>query len=87
MIEADPDDPDYVRFGDVARQRCGMQCQYCARYLDGSLKAPNLGEGLRWKGDVTRYHGLVLHRDDVDEFVRRVRAFREPLGCWSGESA
>ena len=77
---------DYVHFGDVARDRCGMQCQYASRYLMGELGHGNLGEGLRWYGDTADYHGLEIHKDDADEFVRRVREYRtNGMMGWSGE--
>lgn len=67
---------EYVKFGDVARDQCGQQCQYASRYVDGRHGSPNLGEGLRFKGDPADYHFLMIHKDDVDEFVRRYHAYR-----------
>jgi hypothetical protein len=79
---------DYIRFGDVARDRCGMQCQYASRYLMGELNGyPKLGEDLRWFGDTGSYHGLMIHKGDADEFVRRVRKHRtEGMMGWTGEA-
>lgn len=83
MREARPapaDTTDYIRFGDVARDRCGMQCQYASRYL------PELGADLLWFGDTASYHGLHIHREDADMFVARLREHRIAGGCgWSGE--
>lgn len=83
-----PDDvTDYIEFGDVARFRCGMQCQYASRYLMGELENyPKLGEDLRWYGNTHQYHGLMIHKEDASEFVRRARAYRtEGMMGWSGE--
>lgn len=89
MAEKSPsgDIAGYVHFGDVARDRCGMQCQYCRHYLAGEHGCPDLGSDLRWHGDTTDYHKLKIHQDDADEFVRRVRTHRIAAGCgWSGEA-
>lgn len=64
----------WVRFGDVARERCGQQAQYASRAIDGRLGYPNLGVGLRFKGDPRDYHRVLIHADDVEEFVRRWKA-------------
>lgn len=68
----------FVNFGDVvARGRLRQQCQYASRYVDGKIEGyPNLGNGLRFKGDSGNYHSLRIHGDDVDEFVRRVEEYR-----------
>jgi hypothetical protein len=68
---------DYIPFGNIARNRCGGQCQYVSRYIDGRHESPNLGEGLRFQGDPSDYHSVTIHKDDVEEFVRRVKDFRE----------
>jgi hypothetical protein len=71
-------DTDYIDFGDVSRGRLGQQCQYASRYVDGVIPGwPNLGEGLRFKGYPSRYYSLRIHKDDVEEFVWRVEAYRE----------
>ena len=69
---------DYVKFGDiVAHGHLDGQTQYISRYIDGKIDGwPNLGEGLRFKGDPGNYHDVTIHKDDVDEFVRRVREHR-----------
>jgi len=68
---------EYINFGDVARGKLGLQCQYASRYVHGLLEDwPNLGKGLRFKGDaINNYHSLLIHKDDVDEFVKRVQEF------------
>lgn len=74
------DDADYVSFGDVARDQCNEQCQYASRYLDGRHGFPNLGEGIRIKGSTADYHFLLIHKDDVAEFVKRVLDYRKATG-------
>ncbi len=72
------EDRGFVNFGDVvARRRLCKQCQYASRYVDGRIEGyPNLGRGLRFQGSVDNYHTLKIHKDDVDEFVRRIREYR-----------
>ncbi len=67
------EDKDYVNFGDVARGRLHQQCQYASRYINGEIEGyPNLGEGLRFKGNpLTDYHSVLIHKDDVEEFIAR----------------
>jgi len=72
---------DYVPFGDVARDQCGMQCQYCSRYVHGTGDYPNLGEGLRFIGTSADYHSIKIHKDDVVAFVSRVKEHRSAMGC------
>lgn len=67
---------DYVPFGDVARQRLGMQCQYARHYLID----PELSQGIRWQGNIEDYHGLTIHKDDVETFVERALAWRRARG-------
>lgn len=63
---------EYVDFGDVSRGRLGLQCQYGSRYINGDIEGwPNLSKGLRFKGNDHNYHSFKIHRDDVEEFVRR----------------
>jgi hypothetical protein len=66
---------DYVDFGDVARDMLNEQCQYISEYVDGRHGRPALGDGLRIVGDPCDYHGLKIHKDDVEEFVSRVTAY------------
>lgn len=64
---------DFVSFGDVSRGQLDMQCQYGSRYIEGKIPGyPNLGVGLRFRGDPGDYHSVQIHKDDVDEFVKRV---------------
>jgi hypothetical protein len=72
--------PDYVDFGDVARGRCSMQCQYASRYLAGAHGYADLGSDIRWYGALADYHRLRIHKDDVEAFVERVLKHRSALG-------
>jgi hypothetical protein len=67
---------NYVDFGDVARERLGMQAQYARQYLTD----PELGKGIRWQGRIEDYHGLTIHKDDVKTFVERTQAWRRSQG-------
>ena len=55
------------------------QNQYASRYIDGRYGYTNLGEGLRFKGDIDDYHTIYIHVDDYDEFHRRVNTHRNNL--------
>lgn len=71
---------DYVGFGDIARGQIGMQCQYASRYVHGVGDYPNLGVGLRFTGTNADYHSMKIHKDDVAEFVRRMKEHRSSMG-------
>ena len=68
----------YVNIHEVCH-RCGEQAQYVSRYVGGRHGSPNLGEGLRFLGDPTDYHFLLIHEDDVEEFARRVDAYMREI--------
>lgn len=55
------------------------QNQYASRYITGTDGKPNLGEGLRFKGDVSDYHSLYIHQDDEEEFRKRFQAHLKQL--------
>lgn len=77
---------DWISFGEVARRMCGMQAQYCSRYVGGLHGRPDLGEGLRFQGAPAQYHQMKIHRADADVFVARLRDHRINNHCgWSGE--
>ncbi len=84
---------NYVDFGDVSRQQLGLQCQYGSRYIDGYIDGwPNLGKGLRFigfdsGGHINNYHAMKIHRDDVEEFVRRVKSITKVFGDVTGNNA
>lgn len=79
IIHPDYNDGGYSPFGDFCRKRLGQQCQYGSRYILGRIEGyPALGEGLRFlKADGGDYHQIRIHRDDMDEFERRYRAYCE----------
>lgn len=66
----------YLKFGAVARELLGMQCQYVARYL----KHPELATGVRWTRDLADYHFVQIHHSDVSVFVERVQEYRRKHG-------
>ena len=77
MSRENPYGDDYVPFGGVAIEQCGEQCQYVSRYIQPhGPGAPDLGEGLRFRGDPRDYHDLWIHKDDVTEFVRRYKVHK-----------
>jgi hypothetical protein len=67
---------DYLNFGDTVRGAGLGQCQYVSRYVGGRHGSPDLGEGLRIKGDPADYHCLTIHKDDAEIFIQRVLAYR-----------
>lgn len=72
------DENGFVDFGKVSRQLLGKQTQYGSRYIDGAFgEYPKLGEGLRVKGNSDNYHNIKIHKDDIDEFVKRYREYQE----------
>lgn len=68
------DEDGYVPFN---RDRRLGQNQYASRFVDGRLDSPDLGQGLRFRQDHGDYHSIRIHRDDLEEFHRRVAAFRK----------
>lgn len=72
--------PYYVPLGEVAHGRLKMQSQYAVRYLMPH-ENPFLGEGIRFRGELTDYHGVSIHPADVDTFVERVQTWRRENGC------
>lgn len=69
------DEDGYVPFNED--RRLG-QNQYASRYAKGILDNPDLGQGLRWKGlDRGDYHFIRIHKDDLEIFHRRVKAYKE----------
>jgi hypothetical protein len=88
IIHSEFHDDGFSGFGDFARSRLSQQCQYASRYIEGRLDGyPALGEGLRFNNgkpwgkvrplDATDYHGVRIHRDDMDEFERRYKAHQD----------
>lgn len=84
----------YVSFAEVALKRLDLPNHYAAKYVDGRhgeanlTSNPKLGASLRIVGDGEDYHSYLIHEDDVDEFVRRVRAHKiEPILPFCGSLA
>ncbi len=68
------DENGFVDFGEISRGELQKQSQYGSRYVDGFRgEYPNLGEGLRFEGGLDDYHSLKIHKDDIEEFVRRFK--------------
>lgn len=68
----------YLNFGDISSGELGMQSQYGGRYVSG-LDRPKLSEGLRFLGNPHDYHDLRIHKEDAEEFIRRVREHRRDI--------
>ena len=75
-METDAD--GFVNLDDVTHGLLHQQSQYISRYMDNShpARSPFLATGLRINTDSISYHEYTIHKDDVLEFVARVRAFR-----------
>ncbi|MBI2545302.1 MAG: hypothetical protein HYW22_01730 [Candidatus Aenigmarchaeota archaeon] len=86
-VEYKPDEEGFVRFGEVAHRELEMQTQYAVQYTGipefrsvRDPNGPNLGKGLRFKTDKAvggNYHGVEIHRDDIAEFVRKVKQYQK----------
>ena len=74
---------NYVAFGDVSRNRLGKQCQYSSRLVDGQFRNeypdlasdPKYGAPLRIVGELGDYHDYRIHKDDVEELVKRFKDY------------
>lgn len=76
----DKNDDGMVRLGDVCRNMLGMQCQYGSRYADKRwTEYPFCGEGIRITGNADNYHDMMIHKDDAETFVARVKKARNPF--------
>jgi len=75
------DDDGFAFLGNISELFFGgKQSQYLSRYIDGFSGLddyPNLGEGLRVKGDSDDYHNMMVHKDNIPELVRRYRDYQE----------
>ena len=70
------DEEGYVPFNHD--RRLG-QNQYASRMIEGKHGSPCLGGSLRWKhldDPGGNYHAILIHKDDLAEFHRRVEAHR-----------
>jgi cold shock CspA family protein len=67
----------YVSLGDVAHGKLGDTSQNVAKYFSGLSPYPNLGHRIRVKGEPSMYHSMRVHRDDVEEFVGRVKKWQQ----------
>lgn len=76
LDELVPDSEGFVKIGDVTHGLMNQQSQYISEYMDGRSESPLLVNGLRVDATSFSYHEYRIHRDDVHEFVARVRAWR-----------
>ena len=78
-FETDKD--GFVKLGDISRRFFGgKQSQYLSWYVDGFFGIddyPKLGDGLRVKGDSDNYHTMMIHKDDINEFVKRYKDYQD----------
>lgn len=76
------DEEGFVNLGDIARGLIGRQSQYISRFIDKlDPQYPNLGDSLRLKNvfkedkGTGSYHDYKIHKDDIEEFVKRVKDY------------
>jgi hypothetical protein len=85
-FEEYPEGSNCIGMSAIAGYFLGQQSQYASRFVDGILpEYPNLGEGLRYEGSSRDYHFMSIHFEDIDEFVKRVVAFRAVKYGWTAE--
>ena len=68
-----------VRLADITQGVLNEQTQYISYHFDG-VRVPVLTEGLRTNTDSPSYHSYLLHKEDVPEFIARLRAYRRSRG-------
>jgi hypothetical protein len=68
--EADKD--GFVELGEL-RKILDQQTQYIARYTE----IESIRQNLRFKNLDQDYHDFKIHKDDIDEFIDRIRTYRE----------
>lgn len=69
---------DYLLLGEIAHHKLECQTQLAYYYLLGLAGHPDFGKGLRII-DNSNYHEVKIHLDDVPEFIRRVKEWKEAL--------
>lgn len=55
------------------------QTQYISFYIGGCGSYPDLSRGLRFIEDKGNYHATRIHKDDIDEFIRRIKEYTRDL--------
>ena len=68
--------PEYALIEKVSRA-LGMQDQYVSYYIHGTGSYKKLSDGLRIIDDIGNCHAIKIHKDDVDELVRRIQQERD----------
>jgi hypothetical protein len=83
LDEMEQDEDGMVLLGEVSHDFLNQQTQYASRYLTGMGNTPNLSEGLRTDTSAMghNYHAFTIHKDDIVEFVARVRQYRWNIGA------
>ena len=72
-VELPVDSEGFISIGDFATQILGRQSKSIVEFLDPSREVGEAVEGLRTKNvDPGNYQGWI-HKDDLPEFVQRVR--------------
>ena len=76
------DEEGFVKLGDIARGELKRQTQYISRFIDNTdPEYPNLGESLKFKNvfreekGTGNYYDYKIHKDNIEEFVRRVKEY------------
>jgi hypothetical protein len=67
---------DFVSFADHMFRAGLGQAWFPHHHVGGQMDSPDLSQGLRFKGEPSDYHDLKIHRDDVETFIKRVKAYR-----------
>ena len=71
------DGENLVSIGEISNLWLGEQTQFVSRYFHGKMEEyPLMVEGLRFSGDLRNHHSWKLHKEDVQEFIIRVRRYR-----------
>ena len=83
LDQMEQDENGMVLLGEVSHDFLNQQTQYASRYLTGLGSTPNLSEGLRADTSAMggNYHAYTIHKDDIVEFVARVRQYRWNVGA------
>lgn len=75
---SEADEDGFLNISSFVGTELNRQVKNVAGLLDGeegtSDPESNLGRGLRHKGKSGNYCDMQIHKDDLDEFVSRVRA-------------
>lgn len=79
LAELEVNEDGMVRLSNITQGVLGEQTQYISYHFDG-IRVPVLTDGLRSNNDSPSYHSYLLHKEDVPEFIARLRAYRRERG-------